>query len=367
MKRHTALYQQHVKQHAKMVDFHDWQMPLHYGSQLHEHQAVRQRVGMFDVSHMLAIDVIGTQATAFLQRLLANDVAKLKQAGRSLYSCMLNPQGGIIDDLLVYFLADDYYRLVVNASRAAIDLAWLQQNADAYAIELTAIDDLAIIALQGPQALATFKQIANPQQQLAVTALTTSFSVCRSDNWVIARTGYTGEDGFEIMLPAIDAVNLWQTLSNAGVQACGLGARDSLRLEAGMALYDNDMDDSISPLESGLAWTVAWQPSQRQFIGRQALEKQQQQGLKQQLVGLVLNQRGVLRAQQTVILNDQRHGVITSGGFSPSMQQSIALARLPISNDTHVNVIIRNKTLAAKIVKPPFIRHGKIMIDGEKN
>ncbi|MBV2235727.1 MAG: glycine cleavage system aminomethyltransferase GcvT [Sterolibacterium sp.] len=355
----TPLHATHVHHGAKMVDFAGWDMPIHYGSQIEEHQTVRTAAGMFDVSHMLNIDVTGRGAKAWLQRLLANDVARLKQPGKALYACLLREDGGIIDDLIVYFLADDHYRLVVNAGNADKDLAWLQQQLPAAEVQLQARRDLAIIALQGPQAADKFSQACPDSACISASQSLQPFQTRLINDWQISRTGYTGEDGFEISLPAAQAVTLWQQLHAVGVRPCGLGCRDTLRLEAGMNLYGQDMDESISPLNAGLAWTLAMQ-DERDFIGKAALLSQQ---ASQQFVGLLLQERGVLRAHQTVHTSHGA-GEITSGTFSPTLQQGIALARLPLAvqiGDT-VSVDIRGKQLPAKVVKPPFVRHGKILV-----
>jgi aminomethyltransferase len=358
MGHHTALYAQHQQAGAKLVDFAGWDMPLHYGSQLEEHNIVRQDAGMFDVSHMLAIDIKGTQASDYLRYLLANDVAKLQQPGKALYTCMLNEQGGIIDDLIVYYLAQDYYRIVVNAGTRQKDLAWLQEQSTNFSVVLKERTDLAIVAIQGPQAREKTTQAFDTQQRDLATALK-PFQCSEIANWLIARTGYTGEDGYEIMLPAEQVVDFWQALLKAGVKPCGLGARDTLRLEAGLNLYGSDMDESTTPLESNLAWTVAFEPLERNFIGRAALEQQKQQGIKQRLVGLVMTERGVLRGHQKVIIAGIGEGEITSGSFAPTLGYSIALARVPANSDKAAFVVIRDKQIPVHVVKPPFVRNGQ--------
>lgn len=340
-----------------MVDFAGWDMPLHYGSQLEEHRYVRQDAGVFDVSHMTIVDITGAQACDFLRYLLANDVGKLKTPGKALYSCMLNEAGGVIDDLIVYRLSEQRYRLVVNASTRAKDLAWINQHGAKFAAVITLRADLAILAVQGPNAIAKTQALFPPESFNRIVALN-PFEVCELGNYCIARTGYTGEDGLEIMLPADEAANAWEQLLSLSVQPAGLGARDTLRLEAGLNLYGADMDEHTSPLESNLAWTIAWQPAERDFIGRAALEQQKAQ-VTQRLVGLILEQKGVLRSHQKVYTTEGGVGEITSGGFSPTLQQGIALARLPITASTQCWVDIRGQKAAAQIVKPPFVRHGK--------
>lgn len=356
MTQKTPLYEQHVQAGGKMVDFAGWDMPLHYGSQIEEHKQVRQDAGMFDVSHMNPVDVQGPQAKDFLRYLLANDVNKISP-GKALYSCMLNETGGVIDDLIVYQLSENNYRLVLNAGTRAKDMTWLQQQGHNFNVNIKQRPDLAIIAIQGPQARNKVHQVFSAVQKAAVQNLK-PFELAMTDNWLIARTGYTGEDGYEVILPIANVVNFWQALLNAGVKPCGLGARDTLRLEAGMNLYGTDMDESTSPLESNLAWTVAWNPAERNFVGRVALATQQQHGIKRRLVGLVLKERGILRNHQTVIV-DGGKGEITSGSFSPTLDYSIALARVPATVGDHCYVEVRDKRLAAEIVKPPFVRQGK--------
>ena len=355
MAKQTPLYKTHVRLGGKLVDFAGWDMPLHYGSQVEEHHQVRRDAGMFDVSHMLAIDLEGAGAHDLLHKLIANNVDKLTEPGRALYSCMLNPQGGVIDDLIVYFFRPDFYRIVVNAGTADKDLAWISRQAGSVAVKPRR--DLAMIAVQGPNARAR-AWTALPGSEAASAALKPFHAVWFGDA-LIARTGYTGEDGFELMVPAERAEATWNALLAAGVKPAGLGARDTLRLEAGMALYGQDMDEQTSPLEAGLAWTVDL-AAPRDFIGKSALAGRQPE---KQTLGLLLTDKGVLRAHQKVIAA-QGEGEITSGTFSPSMSRSIALARLPAAvavGDT-VEVEIRDKRLKATVVKPPFVRNGKVLI-----
>jgi aminomethyltransferase len=367
----TPLNSVHRALGAKMVDFGGWDMPVNYGSQIEEHNAVRSDAGMFDVSHMCVVDLQGANVRAFLRGLLANNVDKLQAAGKALYSCMLNPQGGVIDDLIVYFLSEDWFRLVVNAGTAEKDIAWIREQNGATGSGLTitprradlSTDGIALIAVQGPNARAKVWQVA-PQVQAVSEPLKPFNAVIVQDTpfgeLMVARTGYTGEDGFEIGVPANQAEALWNALAAAEVKPAGLGARDTLRLEAGMNLYGQDMDDTVSPLDAGLAWTVDL-VSERDFIGKAAL---QQQGQKQNFVGLILREKGgILRAHQKVVASSGNSGEITSGTFSPSMQQAIALARVPVEvavGDT-VQVEIRDKKLTASVVKLPFVRNGKVL------
>ncbi len=363
MLKKTVLNSAHRALGARMVDFGGWDMPVNYGSQIEEHHAVRDDCGMFDVSHMCPVDVIGADCRAFLSRLVANDVAKLQVPGKALYSAMLSEAGGVIDDLIIYFLSDRRFRIVVNAGTAEKDLAWMQARAAAWKLDVTLTprrdgdDALAIIAVQGPNARAKVWE-ALPQTKATIADLKPFFGA-EVDRYFIASTGYTGEDGYEIMLPADEAESLWQRLNAAGVAPCGLGARDTLRLEAGMNLYGQEMDETISPLDAGLAWTVAMKDD-RDFVGKSALTAN---GQKKQLLGLILIAKGVLRSNQQVITK-HGNGEITSGSFSPTLQQSIALARLPLGVQAgdEVDVDIRGKLLKARVVKPVFARNGKSVI-----
>ena len=360
MTQRTPLHATHVAAGARMVDFAGWDMPVNYGSQIEEHHAVRRDAGMFDVSHMLALDLVGSGAKAFLRGLIANDVAKLTEPGKALYSCMLNPEGGVIDDLIVYFLSDTDYRVVVNAGTADKDMAWMQQQlaATGLAATLTPRRDLAMIAVQGPNARAkTWAAIPGAE---AASAGLKIFQAAAFGDLFIARTGYTGEDGFELTLPADRAAATWDALVVAGVKPCGLGARDTLRLEAGMALYGNDMDETVSPLDAGLAWTIDFKDASRDFIGKAAL---QANPASQQVLGLVLEDKGVLRAHQHVF-TAQGEGETTSGTFSPTLEKAIAMARLPlgVAPGDAVEVDIRGKRLKARVVKASFVRNGKPLI-----
>jgi aminomethyltransferase len=358
MLKRTPLYEAHAAAGAKLVNFGGWEMPLHYGSQIDEHHAVRRGAGMFDVSHMCAVDVEGPDARAFLLTLLANSVDKLQEPGKALYSCMLNADGGVIDDLIVYLREGERFRIVVNASTAEADLTWLAQvrRERGSAVTVTPRRDLAMIALQGPNAREKFWQV-RPETRAATIDLRPFFARDVGELF-IARTGYTGEDGFEAMLPADKATRLWRDLEAAGARPAGLGARDTLRLEAGMNLYGNDMDASVSPLDAGLAWTVDLK-SPREFIGRAALERA---GASRAFVGLMLLERGVMRAHQTVV-TPHGNGEITSGTFSPTLGIGIAMARVPLEMKPgdDVDVDVRGKRLRARVVKLPFVRNGKAL------
>ncbi len=358
----TPLYDKHVEAGARIVDFGGWDMPLHYGSQKEEHHAVRQNAGVFDVSHMTVVDLSGERVREFLQYLVANDVAKLKDYGKALYTCMLTPDGGVIDDLIVYFVADTRYRLVVNAATREKDLAWIREQAEAFEVSVVERAELAMVAVQGPNARELAAPCIDAEYRDAALALK-PFTGMLAGDWFVARTGYTGEDGWEIVMPAAEAPAVWDRLLAAGVAPCGLGARDTLRLEAAMNLYGSDMDETISPLEAGLEWTVAWEPADRDFIGRAALEKQRENTDRQRFVGLLLEDKGVLRNHQKIVVDGLGEGEITSGGFSPTIGRSIALARVPAGDYDQAQVDVRGKLLNVRIVKTPFVRNGQIRID----
>ena len=360
MGQRTPLYEQHLALGAKMVDFGGWDMPLHYGSQVEEHHQVRRDCGVFDVSHMTVVDVTGAQAKAYLQHLLANDVERLKTLGKALYSGMLNEQGGVIDDLITY-LTEDGYRVVVNAATRDKDLAWMQAQTSGFEVVLSERAELAMLAIQGPHARAKTAELVSSARAELINSLKV-FQGMPEGDWFIARTGYTGEDGLEIMLPAAEAPAFHSELVGAGIAPIGLGARDTLRLEAGMNLYGQDMDENVSPLAANMGWTIGWEPASREFIGRAALQAQRSVGNQPRLVGLVLEERGVLRAHQVVRVDGVGDGEITSGSFSPTLGKSIALARVPAATGDRAEVEIRGKWFPVRVVQPTFVRNGKALI-----
>ncbi|MEQ4674194.1 glycine cleavage system aminomethyltransferase GcvT [Providencia vermicola] len=364
MVKQTTLYDEHIACGAKMVDFHGWMMPLHYGSQINEHNVVRTDAGMFDVSHMTIVDLQGDGCRDFLRYLLANDINKLTEQGKALYTGMLNASGGVIDDLIVYYFTDDFYRLVVNSATREKDLAWIEQHAAGYAVDIQVRDDLALLAVQGPKALEKVHSLLSPEQNQAIEGMKPFYGVQTGDLF-IATTGYTGEKGYEIAMPKEQVVDFWHKLLKAGVHPAGLGARDTLRLEAGMNLYGQDMDESISPLAANMGWTIAWKPEDRQFIGREALEKLREQGT-EKLVGIVMRDKGILRAGQVVRFTDDlgelKEGVITSGSFSPTLGFSIALARVPNGIQDKAIVEIRQREMPVEVVKPGFVREGNRLV-----
>ncbi|HZF97465.1 MAG TPA: glycine cleavage system aminomethyltransferase GcvT [Pseudoxanthomonas sp.] len=361
MNQKTILNDTHRALGAKMVDFGGWDMPIHYGSQIDEHHQVRRDAGMFDVSHMTVVDLHGRRTREFLRRLLANSIDKLKKPGKALYTCMLNEQGGVIDDLIAYFMDEEFFRLVVNAATRDKDLEWIQRHASAFEVAVKERPEFAMVAVQGPNARARVLGLLDPQDRAAAEKLTRFAAVqARSADGVplfVARTGYTGEDGFEIVLPQSDAVAFWTALLEAGVKPAGLGARDTLRLEAGMNLYGQDMDESVTPYEAALAWTVVLDDD-RDFIGRGVLQSQAEAGAPRQMIGLVMDEKGVLRHGQKV-LTVNGEGEILSGTFSPSLGKAIAFARIPAGEPGAVQVDIRGRAVPVRQVRFPFVREGQ--------
>ena len=360
----TVLHAKHLASGAKMVDFYGWEMPINYGSQIEEHHAVRTNAGMFDVSHMTIVDVRGSEAKTFLRGLVINDVAKLTIPGKALYTGMLNEAGGVIDDLIIYFFSDTDYRLVVNSATREKDLAWIAKQSANFEVIITERPEFGMIAVQGPEAKAKVGQLLTPTQLLAVEGMKPFFGVQVGDLF-IATTGYTGEEGYEIIVPDSAAEDFWQKLLELDVAPCGLGARDTLRLEAGMNLYGLDMDESISPIAANMAWTISWEPNDRQFIGRDVLAAQKEAGDQPKLVGLVLTEKGVLRTGQKVVTDLGQgplfEGIVTSGTFSPTLGHSVALARVPrsIKIGDIVEVEMRKKLVKVTVTKPSFVRNGK--------
>nr|WP_317198525.1 glycine cleavage system aminomethyltransferase GcvT [uncultured Psychrobacter sp.] len=375
----TPLYQSHVDSDGKLVDFSGWELPIHYGSQIEEHEAVRTDAGMFDVSHMVIVDIKGVDSKAWLQKLLANDVDKLKTVGKALYSPMLNEDGGIIDDLIVYLMTEDEseYRIVSNAATRDKDMAQFNTVATDFDITITERTELAMLAVQGPNAVAKLAE-AKPSWSETLAGLKPFVGADLTDiegtDWFVARTGYTGEDGVEVIMHGDDAPAFFELLKQHGIKPAGLGARDTLRMEAGMNLYGHDMDETISPYESNMGWTLALK-DERDFVGRSAMVSKRKQSkddntaMKQ--VGLLLTTRGVLREGMSVTINQgtsgEQTGVITSGTFSPSLKHSIAIARVPasITDEDTVQVDLRGKGkfVDVRVLKLPFVRNGKQQFD----
>ncbi|MGV0035230.1 MAG: glycine cleavage system aminomethyltransferase GcvT [Candidatus Azotimanducaceae bacterium WSBS_2022_MAG_OTU7] len=351
MGKKTSLFEQHEFLGAKIVDFGGWDMPIHYGSQIEEHHAVRRGAGVFDVSHLAVVELHGAAGQAYLGRLLANDIGRIKTPGQAMYSAMLNEAGGVLDDLIVYATGDPYL-MVVNCATREKDLAWMRHIAEGYECEVVERPEFAILAIQGPDAISKVKSIVG-QDQIALIEGLKVFQGGWCDGWFIARTGYTGEQGLEIILPGDQAVSFWDSLLEAGVRPIGLGARDTLRLEAGMNLYGNDMDESVTPFESNMANTVFLEG--RDFLGADTLRRQTGHD---ELVGLVMAGKGILRAHYPVFSNGALAGEITSGAFSPTLEKSIALARVSATS-SNMAVEIRGKMQPVECVTPPFVRNGK--------
>ncbi|WP_416191240.1 glycine cleavage system aminomethyltransferase GcvT [Neisseria sp. CCUG12390] len=360
----TPFHQNHVEAGGKLIDFAGWELPIHYGSQIAEHEAVRTDAGMFDVSHMLVTDVTGDNAKAFFRKLLANDVAKLGFVGKALYSAMLNDHGGVIDDLIVYRTneTETQYRIVSNGATREKDSVQFAKIGAEFGIALNPRYDLGMLAVQGPKAVEKLLSV-KPEWADTVNGLKPFQGADLGNDWFVARTGYTGEDGVEVILPADEAGVFFKALQAAGVQPCGLGARDTLRMEAGMNLYGNDMDDDTSPLEAGMGWTVDLKDENRDFVGKTALVGLKEKGVAVKQVGLLLEKGGVLRSGMEVV-TDKGSGMTTSGVFSPSLKQSIAIARVPkdFEGDT-AKVLMRGKEVDVRVLKLPFVRNGQKQFD----
>lgn len=354
MGQQTQLYAQHKAAGAKLVDFAGWDMPVHYGSQIEEHHAVRRHAGVFDVSHMTIVEISGADSASYLDLLLANDINRLREQGKALYSAMLDDAGHVLDDLIVYLVPGGYL-MVVNCATREKDLAWMQRCSAGLDVKLAERQDLAILAVQGPKAQQLIGDVVDDPRRQVIDSLKV-FQGKWYEDWFIARTGYTGERGFEIMLPGEAARNLWQQLVASGVKPIGLGARDTLRLEAGMNLYGNDMDETVSPLESNMAGTVVL--GDRKFVGAQAIREEISRGEGKLLVGLVLHEKGVLRAHYPVFRGGQLVGEITSGAYSPTLSKSIAMARVT-ATEGDFSVEIRGRAVPVELVHPPFVRNGK--------
>ena len=356
MAKQTPLYDQHVACGARMVDFHGWMMPLHYGSQIEEHHAVRSGCGLFDVSHMLPLDIRGENVRAFLRRLVANNVDKLQVSGKALYSCMLNEAGGVIDDLIIYFMDENWFRLVVNAGTAKKDLSWLRSHAPSYGIEVRHREDLGILAVQGPNARQRVLPLLPAALQDSAAALE-NFQAVRSGETFVGRTGYTGEDGFELVFPAAESEKVFRRVVDAGAKPCGLGARDTLRLEAAMRLYGNDIDESTTVLEADLGWVIGW--DKRDFIGRARLLEQKEKGVARRLVGFEMTEPGIARHGHQVSSGGRRVGVVTSGTQTPYLKKAIGMAYVPTELSApggEIAIEIRGRTAKGRIVPLPFYR-----------
>lgn len=362
--KRTPLYDEHRALGAKLVPFAGWEMPVQYPSGITaEHHAVRRAAGLFDVSHMGELEVHGPEGLAFVQYLTTNDAARL-EVGQAQYSTLVREDGTLLDDLLVYRFPE-HWMLVVNASNRARDLEWISRFADRFDVEVRdRSDDIALLALQGPLAEAILQRLTD-DELAAIRYYRFVEGTVDGRPAVISRTGYTGEDGFELYVAAEHAVPLWRRLLEAGAGdgliPAGLGARDSLRLEMGYVLYGNDLDERRTPLEAGLGWVVKLDKGE--FVGREALQRQKQEGVRTRLVGFRLRERGFPRPGYTVRVGGEPAGEVTSGVLSPSLGEGIGMAYLPpeaAKPGTEIEVVIRDKPFAAEVVRPPFYAHGSV-------
>jgi aminomethyltransferase len=360
----TPLHAWHIERGGRMVEFGGWHMPVQFAGIVSEHNSVRQRAGLFDVSHMGEIRIRGGDALAFVQRLVTNDMGNL-EVGQARYTVMTNLEGGILDDLLVYRLADEDFLLVVNAATTPKDVAWVRQQADQIEGDFEVEDQSsqwAQLAIQGPSSEAILARVV-PVDLSSIRYYRCAWTEFNTHDALISRTGYTGEDGFEVYLPAAGAVALAEALMEAGapegLQPVGLGARDTLRLEAGMLLYGNDMDESRSPIEAGLRWTV--KPDKGPFNGRDPLVEQMETGTAERLVGFVINERGLPRHGYPIRAagSEVEIGTVTSGGHSPTLQKGIGLGYVPVEHadvETEIAIEVRGKAIAATVVQLPFYK-----------
>ena len=344
----TFLYQNHLENDAKIVNFSGWEMPLNYGSQIEEHKAVRNKVGMFDVSHMTVFQFEGKDKIEFLKKLLANDIGKINGKNKGLYSLILNHKAGIIDDVIAYHVENEFF-LVSNCATYDNDKKWLESNAKSYEVNVKHRDDLGILAIQGPLSDKIVSKILDFNCKEMST-----FDVQVINEVIVAKTGYTGELGFELIAPGDILIKFWKNMLKLNVTPIGLGARDTLRIEAGYCLYGTDMDESINPYECGLGWTVDMDDAQRSFIGKDSLQNIDIKKSRK-LVGVILNQKGVLRTGYKLTDGDAK-GEILSGSFSPILKKSIGFARTDPEFGLKGKVLIRNNALNVEIVSPRFIK-----------
>jgi len=363
MLKRTPLYEAHVSIGARMVEFAGWEMPVQYSGHVQEHMAVREAAGLFDVSHMGEIEIRGSDALALVQRVTTNDASKL-QDNQVQYSTITADDGGVLDDLLVYRINAEYYLLIVNAGTTDSDFEWIQSHADGLKLEVhNTSPAFALLALQGPRAERILQQLTDHMLDLipyywSQRVLVDSLD-CR-----VSRTGYTGEDGFEILCHAPDARHLWNrllvTCFDQGLIPCGLAARNTLRLEAGYRLYGHDMDETTTPLEAGLGWVVKL--AKGDFIGRSALVRQKEEGLKRKLVGFEVLDRAPARDGYPVVIGDKQVGAVTSGSPAPFLKKNIGFAYLPIEHTsvgTEFFVVIRGRNVPARVVETPFYKRSR--------
>jgi aminomethyltransferase len=361
--KRTPLFDEHRALGARLVEFGGWEMPVQYSGILDEHRAVRERAGLFDVSHMGEFHVEGPGALDLLQRLVPNDVARL-QLNQALYTQICRPDGGTLDDLLIYRLGDDRYMTVVNASTTGNDWEWFRRHAEAQpGVTLTDVSaETGLIALQGPLAAAILQPLAPATALDGIAYYHCARGEVASIPAIVSRTGYTGEDGFELYCAVGEAPRLWRALLEAGaphgLRPAGLGARDTLRLEAGFCLYGHELTEAITPLEAGLGWSVKLDKGP-DFVGREALAREKREGLPRKLVGVELRERGVPRAEYAILRDGAPVGALTSGTLSPTLNRAIGLGYMPPAHaalGTEVAVEIRGKAVPAAVVKLPFYR-----------
>tara|TARA_B100001758_G_scaffold207012_1_gene187933 strand:+ start:938 stop:1999 length:1062 start_codon:yes stop_codon:yes gene_type:complete len=350
----TALNKSHIELGAKMVNFSNWEMPISYTSLIKEHNAVRNAAGIFDVSHMSVFDFDGGDQVAFFEKIFANDIKKISQDNKAIYGALLNEKGRILDDLIIYH-AKDKFRLVSNCSTREQNRNWYEKHAIDFGVEVIERSDLGILAIQGPDALNKILEIKGIDARVNDLP---SFGCLFDGDKLYARTGYTGEDGLELIVPIKDINLLWEQAIEQGCVPIGLGARDTLRLEAGLNLYGNDMTINNHPYESNLGWTIDMSDENRQFIGKEALLSIDQ-NKSQKITGIILQDKGVLRSGYEII-HEQGKGVVLSGSYSPTLQSSIGLARVDRGYQKNGKVIIRNKELNIDFVSPRFLGRGKI-------
>jgi aminomethyltransferase len=361
--KRTPLYEQHVALGARIVEFSGFEMPVQYSSILDEHRAVRTHAGLFDVSHMGEFKVEGPDALAFLQHLVPNDVSRLADY-QALYTQLCLPDGGTIDDLIIYHLAENHYMLVVNAGNIDKDFAWVEEQSRNFDVQVVNQSDAtALLALQGPEAQ-TILQTLTEEDLSGIRYYHFKPGVVDGVNCIISRTGYTGEDGFELYCASVDVVKLWNDLLAAGqdrgLLAAGLGARDTLRLEASYCLYDHELNEQTNPLEAGLGWTVKL--NKGDFIGHDALVKFKEEGLKRKLIGIEMIERGIPRGGYAIYDNERRIGTLTSGAPAPTLNKNIGMGYIDVADaivGKTVQIDIRGKRTAAQIVALPFYKRKK--------
>jgi len=350
----TTLHESHIELGAKMVNFSNWEMPISYTSLIEEHNAVRNTAGIFDVSHMAVFDFMGGDQIAFFEKIFANDIKKISLENKAIYGALLNEEGGILDDLIIYH-ANSKFRLVSNCSTREQNRDWYKKHAVEFGVEVIERSDIGILAIQGPDALNKILAISEIDHQVNNLQ---SFGCIFDGEKLFARTGYTGEDGLELIVPNSDIKSLWNKALELDCTPIGLGARDTLRLEAGLNLYGNDMTVDNHPYESNLGWTIDMNDENRQFIGKDALLSINQSESKK-IVGIILRDKGVLRTGYE-ITHGQGNGIVLSGSYSPTLQSSIGLARVDRGYQENGKVMIRNKELNIDFVSPRFLRQGKI-------